>query len=55
MHHVRWSGYFRLSNESARRMIGETIEGLQLSTKNEVQKRFLLAQRSEYEARGRSA
>ena len=55
VHHVSWSQYLKLGDSSVRRSIADRINELQLGTKNEVQKRFLLAQRAEREANEKPA
>jgi len=55
VHHVSWARYLRIDDSRVRLSITSEIEEQQLSTKNDVQKRFLAAQRAEHDARERSA
>jgi hypothetical protein len=55
VHHLTWDRYLRLSEPGVQSGIRTAIETLQLGAKNETQKRFLMAQRSEYDARAKSA
>jgi len=53
VHHVSWGEYLNLADPNAQRRVASAIEEFQLSTKNDVQKRFLLAQRAEHDANKR--
>jgi hypothetical protein len=53
--HVTWTQYLGIDDPKVRLAITSQIEQLQLSTKNDVQKRFLLAQRAEHDAKNTSA
>lgn len=55
VHHVKWNQYLNLADPNVRTEITHAIEHLQLSAKNEAQKRFLLAQRAEHDANEKSA
>jgi len=55
VHHVNWSQYLQLASPTVQHGVTDAIQDLQLSTKNETQKRFLLAQRAEREANEKSA
>ena len=55
VHHVRWAEYFKLADPTVQGRVARVIEDLQLSTKNEAQKRFLLAQRVEHDAAQKAA
>lgn len=55
VHHVSWAQYLKIDDPQVRLSIASHIEELQLSTKNDIQKRFLLSQRAEHDARGTSA
>jgi len=55
VHHVSWNQYLKLPNPAVQRNITGAIEDSQLSTKNETQKRFLLAQRAERESKEKPA
>jgi hypothetical protein len=55
VHHVSWAQYFKINDPHVRLSITSRIEELQLSGKNDVQKRFLLAQRAEHDGREASA
>jgi hypothetical protein len=55
VHHVSWSEYLRLPDPNAQGRITGSIEGSQLRAKNETQKRFLLAQRAEHDAKEKPA
>jgi len=53
--HLPWTRYLEIDSEGTRRAIGDAIEKEQLRPKNELQRRFLLTQRAEREARGKRA
>ena len=55
VHHMSWSQYLKLANPNVQRGITRAIEDLQLSTKNDTQKKFLIAQRAEHDAKQKSA
>ena len=54
-HHVSWAQYLKIDDPQVRLSITSQIEALQLSTKNDAQKRFLLAQRAEHDAKETAA
>ena len=49
VHHLPWREYFNLPDPAVQGRVARVIEDLQLSTKNEAQKRFLRAQRVDQE------
>ncbi|QJR16066.1 hypothetical protein [Usitatibacter palustris] len=49
--HVPWLRYLKVDEAETRLSITTEIQQLQLSTKNDIQKRFLLAQRAEHDAK----
>jgi len=55
VHHVNWGQYFAMRDPDVQREIASAIEELQLGTKNETQKRFLMAQRAEHDAKQKPA
>jgi hypothetical protein len=52
---LEWSRYLQVDSPTTQRDVTAEIESAQLSAKNELQRKFLLAQRAEREARETSS
>ena len=53
--HLDWGRYLQIESAPARTELAAAIEARQLSGKNELQRKFLLTQRAEREAREKAA